>query len=331
MPGAVASPLRLVCNTLDLLHNAPDLLANTFNLLANTFDLLHNTPGLSATRTGLLATKHDQTNKTGTKARLRLNRPAARADHHQRKGATPTPTHTHTLCAAPERPISMPLIPTNKAAAISFFQSHLAAWQSDPAAIGLTAQQVADLAAATDAAGASLLAMHEAHNAAQSATAANDADIAAMRALGSGLIATIRAFARASNDPGVYADADIPAPRPRTPAPTPDAPTHVRGSINNRGAVELRWKGTLALHAFFEVYRKFEDQHEWTLLASVGAKAFTDETIPPGSTSAVSYFVLARRGEHRGEPSDPITVRMGVVPIDTNTPTAQPGSGLLAA
>lgn len=220
----------------------------------------------------------------------------------------------------------MPLVPQTKTGALSFFQSRLAAWSDDPAAVGLSPQQVADITAATSAAQDSLIAAQQVSNAARSATATNDTDIADMRAVGSGIIATIRAFAKTSGDPEVYALADIPAPKARTPAGTPDAPTLVRGAIDSCGAVELRWHGSLAYHAFFEVYRMFEGQREWTLLASVGAKAWTDATIPPGSTSAISYFVQARRGELRGEPSAPITIRMGVVPINTNTPAAKASS-----
>ncbi|MFG0242452.1 MAG: hypothetical protein ACF8R9_06700 [Phycisphaerales bacterium JB054] len=225
----------------------------------------------------------------------------------------------------------MPLIPDNKAAAIAFFASHLDAWAGDPGAIGMTAEQVAALAAATDEARATLLAAEEAYNAARSAMAANDAAIAAMRTAGSGAIATIRAYARAAGDASqaadIYARANIPAPRPRTPAGTPDAPTDLRGTIDNRGAVVLRWKGTLADRAFFEVYRMFEGQDAWTLLAAVGAKTWTDEAIPPGVTPAVRYMVQAKRGELRSEPSESVTVRVGVVPTDSGVPEVGMGVG----
>ena len=216
----------------------------------------------------------------------------------------------------------MALVPASKTGAISFFQSRIAAWSADPAAIGLSAQDVADITSSTAAAQASLLAAEEAYNAARSATATNDADIMNMRTLGASLISTIRAFAKTSGDPSVYTKADIPAPKAPTPAGAPDAPTNVSGAINSRGAVELKWEGTLAFHTFFEVYRMFEGQSQWTLLVSVGAKAFEDDTIPPDTTSAVKYFVQAKRGELRSDPSDPITIRMGVVTINSNTPAA---------
>jgi len=216
----------------------------------------------------------------------------------------------------------MPLVPQTKTGALNFFQSRLAAWNGDPAAVGLTPQQVTDISAATFAAQDSLIAAQQTYNAARSATAANDSDIAAMRTVGAGVISTVRAFAKATGDAEVYALADIPAPKAPTPAGTPDAPTNTRGSIDSRGAVELRWNGSLAYHTFFEVYRMFAGQSEWTLLASVGTKAFVDVTIPPGSTSAISYYIQARRGELTSEPSAPITVRMGVVPVNTNTPEA---------
>ncbi|VAX41116.1 hypothetical protein MNBD_PLANCTO03-458 [hydrothermal vent metagenome] len=216
----------------------------------------------------------------------------------------------------------MPLVPHSKAAAIAFFQSHIAAWSADPAAIGLSAQQVIDITTATGASQSSLLAMQEAYNTARSATATNDTDIEAMRAVGASLISTIRAYAKTTGDPSVYTKADIPAPKAPTPAGAPDAPTNVSGTINNRGAIELSWEGTLAFHTFFEVYRMFAGQTEWTLLASIGKKAFEDTTIPPSTTSAVQYFVQAKRTDLRSEPSDPVTIRMGVVGINTNAPAA---------
>ncbi len=220
----------------------------------------------------------------------------------------------------------MALVPDSKTGAINFFQSRIAAWSADPAAIGLSSQQVMDISAATGAAQTTLLAMQQAYNTARSATATNDADIETMRAVGSNIISTIRAYAKTTGDPNVYVLADIPAPKPPTPAGAPDAPTNVTGVINNRGAVELKWEGTLAFRTFFEVYRMFEGQSQWTLLASVGAKAFEDDTIPPDTTSAVKYFVQAKRGELRSDPSEPITIRMGVVSINTNTPTNTPAN-----
>lgn len=222
----------------------------------------------------------------------------------------------------------MPLVPDSKSGAINFFQSHLAAWSADPAAIGLTPQQILDISGATTAAQGSYLAAQQAYNAAKSATATNDTDIETMRAVGSSVIASIRAHAKSTGDPNVYVLADIPAPKTPTPAGAPDAPTNVRGTIDNRGAVELKWDGSLAFHTFFEVYRMFEGQNAWTLLASVGTKAFTDETIPPGTTSAISYFVQARRGDLQSEASEQVTIRMGVVPVNSNTPeSGQSGSG----
>ncbi|VAX42517.1 hypothetical protein MNBD_PLANCTO03-1338 [hydrothermal vent metagenome] len=214
----------------------------------------------------------------------------------------------------------MALVPDSKSGAISFYQSRIAVWAADPAAIGLSAQQIGDITSATGTSQASLLAMQEAYNTARSATAINDTDIADMRAIGASLISTIRAYARTSGDMSVYTKADIPAPKTPTPAGTPDAPTNVTGRINNRGAIELKWEGTLAFHAFFEVYRMFEGQTQWTLLASIGKKAFEDDSIPPSTTTAVQYYIQARRGELRSDPSDPVTIRMGVIGINTNAP-----------
>lgn len=214
----------------------------------------------------------------------------------------------------------MSLVPDSKSGAISFYQSHIAAWSADPAAIGLSAQDVIDITSATGAAQSTLLAAQEAYNTARSATATNDTDIATMRTVGANLISTIRAYAKVTGDPSVYTKADIPAPKPPTPAGAPDAPANVTGFIRNSGAIELKWEGTLAFHTFFEVYRMFAGQTEWTLLASIGKKSFEDATIPTNTTTSVQYYIQAARGDLRSDPSDPVTIRMGVVGINTNTP-----------
>ncbi len=216
----------------------------------------------------------------------------------------------------------MALVPASKSGAISFFQSRIAAWSADPSAIGLSAQQIMDISSATGAAQATLLSMQQAYNTARSATATNDTDIADMRTVGASLISTIRAYAKTTGDANVYVLADIPAPKPPTPAGAPGAPTNVTGFIRNSGAIELTWEGTLAFHTFFEVYRMFEGQTEWTLLASIGKKSFEDATIPTNTTTSVQYYIQAARGDLRSDPSDPVTIRMGVVGINTNTPAA---------
>lgn len=51
----------------------------------------------------------------------------------------------------------------------------------------------------------------------------------------------------------------------------------------------------------------------WTVLDSVGAKRYLDDTVPIGTTAA-HYRVRAKRGNHTSAANEAITVRLGVEP-----------------
>lgn len=205
------------------------------------------------------------------------------------------------------------VLPRTRLQKIEWFEQRLDGWLANPAAIGLTPAQVTQLAADVAAARQAYDQAQQTRNEAQSATVGFHAASAAMEGGGRDLITTIKAFAEASDDPGVYVQADVPPPSTPTPAGPPETPTHVTGTINSDGAVELSWKGSLAHRTFFEVLRKLEGEASWTVLDSVGAKHYLDETVPLGTTAA-QYRVRAKRGNHTSPANDPITVRLGVEP-----------------
>ncbi len=212
------------------------------------------------------------------------------------------------------------VLPRTRLQKIEWFEQRLDGWLADPAAIGLTPAQVTQLAADVAAARQAYDRAQQTRNEAQSATVGFHAASAAMEGGGRDLITTIKAFAEASNDPGVYVQADVPPPNTPTPTPTgpPDTPTHVTGTINSDGAVELSWQGSLRHRTFFEILRRLEGEASWTVLDSVGAKRYLDETVPLGTTAA-QYRVRAKRGNHTSPANDPITVRLGVEPQTGNT------------
>lgn len=98
--------------------------------------------------------------------------------------------------------------------------------------------------------------------------------------------------------------------------PPPEPPIDVAGFINGDGAVELRWKGTLAHATFYEILRKVDDETSWNLISSVGDKKFLDDTLSGGCTG-VQYRVRAKRGNTTSASSDPIVFRLGVEPENT--------------
>ncbi len=210
----------------------------------------------------------------------------------------------------------MPVLPRTRLDKIEWFEQRLDpqhGWLADPGAIGLTAQQVADLADRVAAARAAYDAAQQARNASLSATAAFHAITGDMEGDGRDLIATVKAFAETTDDPGVYARADVPPPAEPTPAGPPAPPTSVTGTITSDGAVRLRWKGTLSHRTFYEIFRRLDGEATWTVLDSVGEKAYLDASVPPG-TSGVQYRVRAKRGRHTSAANDPIRLRLGVEP-----------------
>ena len=113
----------------------------------------------------------------------------------------------------------MPTLPDSREARITFFEIHLPVWEADPAAIGLDAALVAQLAQETAEARAALEAASAARQASKSATQYLYDRSDRMSRTGGAAIDTIRAFAKASGDVEVYSLAQIPAPAAPTPAP----------------------------------------------------------------------------------------------------------------
>ncbi|VAX36148.1 hypothetical protein MNBD_PLANCTO03-174 [hydrothermal vent metagenome] len=210
----------------------------------------------------------------------------------------------------------MAVLPEPLLQQIEFFEQRLGAWAADPAAIGLTGPQVADLASETIAARASYNLAQAARIASRDGTVDFHTDTGTMATTGRGLIKEIKAFAQSTEDDSVYSKASIPPPADPTPAGPPETPTDVSGFINGDGAVELTWKGTLAYSTFYEILRKLDDETSWNLISSVGDKKFLDDTLSAGCT-AVQYRIRAKRGNDTSSGSEPIAIRLGVEPENT--------------
>lgn len=204
----------------------------------------------------------------------------------------------------------MTVIPPNKADMISFFASRLPVWTENAAQIGLSQQAVGQLSALLNNA-QSLLAEQAARDAEKrAATAASNQAADALRAAGAGDLATIKAFAKSTNNPAVYTLAQIPAPAAPTPAAPPTMPYDLVADIDNNGDVVLTFKSDNAQShtgVFFVVRRKLAGQSAFTLVGTSGVKSFTDKAIPQGTTSAV-YNITAKRGDLSSPTSENIYV-----------------------
>lgn len=226
--------------------------------------------------------------------------------------------------------------PTDIDGQIQFYQQRLIAWAADPTAIGLTADQVADLQAYVTQAGSHRAAALNARQAAKNATATQNASIRQMLHQGSAMIQTIRAFANLSSNPdAVFTTAELDAPSTKgTPRPAPVPATEMSAQLLNTGAIKLTWKGTVAFGTVYTIYRRI-GEGPFTPIGTSTTKSFTDDTLPAG-TPEVDYAAITQRDGQSSDMSEPILVRFGVPnePSEQNAPssanTSSDGLGLAA-
>ncbi len=206
----------------------------------------------------------------------------------------------------------MAVLPTTRVAKIEYFESHIAQWLANSAAIGVQPSSLASLQALVTAARAAFNAQQTQLAAAKAATASFYVKTDDMAELGSDLIKTIKAYAETTNNPNVYALAAIPAPAAPTPAGAPTAPTALDATMNADGTITLKWKGVLAARQFFSIWRQLPGQNSPTQIGSIAAKSFIDTSVPRGLTQVV-YSVRAHRDTLVSEPSDNIVVYFGAI------------------
>lgn len=208
----------------------------------------------------------------------------------------------------------MAIVPSKDLEAVQFFETHWPVWGAAPTVIGLTAAQVTVMEDRTKSARDAYTAQQAAKEAAKAATTTYRSAVSSMRSVGSDLISTIKAFAETTNNPNVYANAQIPPPAPPTPAPAPGQPNNFRALLTGTGAVEVSWKATNSAASggvYFTVHRKLASESVYTLIGNVGAKKYVDSTIPQGSGGA-TYIVQGFRGLDAGLPSDGFAIQFGV-------------------
>ncbi len=205
-------------------------------------------------------------------------------------------------------------LPRTIAGRIEFYRQRLAAWAAEPAAIGLSPGTVDAVAAAVERAETAYLRAQQSRQQARNDTAAQNAALGELNALGSGAIATIRAFADLATNPNaVFTAAELDPPATGGPPVPPPAPaTNVRMTLLTSGAVRVEWNGTTAGGTFYDVHRKLAGEAGFTLIGSSAARTFDDATVPAGTPEA-AYFCLARRGTLIGGPSLTAVIRFGVI------------------
>lgn len=202
-------------------------------------------------------------------------------------------------------------MPQNRREALLWVESHVAAWNDNAAAIGLTPEAVASVIASATAARQDLTTSLAARASSKGATQTWYGSADGMKDLASEAVLAIKAFAEASGDPqAVYDLADITGTNPPSPAEPPAQPSDLRASLNNNGQVELTWKGKGPQGTYYLVTRQLAGEGSFAFMGDTTSKAFTDTTVPAGKTSA-SYQVTARHTVN-SVPGEPILVRFGV-------------------
>lgn len=209
--------------------------------------------------------------------------------------------------------------PQKDAQLLQFASNLLTVWtggQSGPPNIGLTSDQLAELASAYSQAEASHISQIAALSAAKSATTGKRNAFKVLRKTLGGLINIIDGFAKSSNDPGVYQRAHIDPPTPPSPRDQAAMATSVSTKVRTDGSIKFAFKVRSGGGATYEIQRMIVDLDgtlgDWNFLATSGRKkSFTDPTVPFGMR-AISYRVrtLLSNGT-AGEWSEPSTVNFG--------------------
>lgn len=206
-------------------------------------------------------------------------------------------------------------VPTDPAAIVEFATPHAPVWVARAASIGSTPAEAAAVADALAVAEKARLDAFAARTAAEAATAAYYNAAAVLREAAARVVRNAHNFARATDDPGVYALAEIPAPRTRRRSlPPPHQPEQPSAALMVGGALELSWKVSHPrgmTGVIYEVRRRLAEETAPTLLGTTGAKRYVDRTLPAGTTGA-EYTVAALRGDQRSPWSALLTVSFGL-------------------
>ena len=196
---------------------------------------------------------------------------------------------------------------------IQFFAQRLAVWAADPGAIGLTPQQMVELQGRTAATTAARNAALALRSQAASATAVQNEQLAGLMKFGSGLIATIRAFADLSSAPAeVFEIAELTPPSTGGSLPPPVPATDVTTQLQSTGEVGIRWKGTVANGTVYAVYRRFAQGTAYAQIGTSTTKSYVDATVPVG-TPEVSYYLVTLRDGQQSPASEPVSLRFGAM------------------
>ena len=196
----------------------------------------------------------------------------------------------------------MGIVPKGRGKRISWYKSHANKWAEDPAAIGVTPEQVAALQAIVEEARVARIDKARAYATARSATLRLKMAIEKLSIAGSCMVQQIRTQAAVSDDPAVYFKAWLPRPRKKSPIGKPGKPEGLDFKLDQVGWLTLSWtckNPTGAEGTTYHVYRQLNDAGPFEYLGHAGKKKFRDTTLPAGVKTA-TYKVRAVRSTSVG-------------------------------
>lgn len=185
-------------------------------------------------------------------------------------------------------------------------------WVEHAAEIGLSEAQATALAALVAAARQAATAADTARAASKAATETYYNAVAALLAPGRASIATIKAFAEATQNPAVYSIARVSPPAAASAPQPPAVPTNVRAAIAPTGAVTLEWDAAASgatTGVFFLIARKRGGAGEeaFSITNATPSRAYTDADARLWA-GPVLYQLRAQRGDLVSDWTVPVAV-----------------------
>ncbi len=211
----------------------------------------------------------------------------------------------------------MPVLSDKRLQQIEFAEAHGMLWESNAALIGLSSSETSAIKTATSDARGSYSAAQLAREASKAATITFYNETNALHDLVSDAIKKIRLFAESTDNPEVFALAQIPVPAAPSPAPPPGQPTDITAIIEPTGALTLKWLATSGSNnggAVYLVKRKLAGEAAYTIVGAAtttrGYKSFTDSSLP-ANVNNFQYIIQGQRGSVTGPDSSVFTVTLG--------------------
>ena len=191
--------------------------------------------------------------------------------------------------------------PRDEQSLITWAKARALQWKGGQAGvpdIGITQAMADAFDVAVNELDSAFTSMQQAKQLAENRVTEKDAKLAAMLDQLEFLTPTIDAYAKATNDPGVYTRSGLDAPKKPAARGAPPTPTDLDANVTNSGDVAFRFTCTTGGSSYFEIQRRFTTLdgfvQTWQPLTTTTDKTILDEDVPTGFRS-VDYRVRAVR------------------------------------